>query len=276
MDGYKGNISYEVIGIVMKNVSNSTYDEEEVLERPYQVSAGVLALLAVLYGSISIIAVLGNTLVIFVIFKNKKMQSITNIFIANLAFGDVIIGIFSIPFQFQAALLQRWVVPFFLCPVAPFIKNLSVCVSVFTLTIISIDRYIAVMYPLRAGIKIKVAVFILVNIWLFGIISSLPNLIFFEVIYVPDEPFEGVVKPFCSHLYPSVMFRNLHIYYLVLIQYLLPLLVINFTYFRIVYTIWVAKAPGQFLDNQESTRTRNRKKVQYFDFSFENNSRFDL
>ncbi|XP_061166037.1 tachykinin-like peptides receptor 99D [Saccostrea echinata] len=200
-------------------------------------------------------------MVMFVIFRNKKMQSITNIFIANLAFADVIIGVFSIPFQFQAALLQRWVVPYFLCPLAPFIKNLSVCVSVFTLTIISIDRYIAVMYPLKAGIQMKVAVLLLVNIWLFGIISSLPNLIFFKVIFVPDEPFLDQMKPFCSHAYPSEMFRSLHIYFLFIIQYALPLVVINITYFRIVYRIWGTKAPGQSLDRQEVTRTRNRKKV---------------
>uniref|UniRef100_K1P9N1 Tachykinin-like peptide receptor 99D n=1 Tax=Magallana gigas TaxID=29159 RepID=K1P9N1_MAGGI len=189
------------------------------------------------------------------------MQSITNIFIANLALGDVLIGIFSIPFQFQAALLQRWVVPYFLCPVAPFIKNLTVCVSVFTLAIIAIDRYIAVMRPLKAGIKMKVATFVLVNTWLFGIISSLPNLLFFEVIDIPDIQFKNQTMPFCAHAYPSKMFMSVHVYYLSLMQYFLPLLVINFTYFRIVFKIWGTKAPGQQLEGHETTRIRNRKKV---------------
>lgn len=245
----------------VNNISNLTANQMENMESPFQVPVGVLSLLAVLYGLISILAVFGNLLVIIVILKNKNMQSITNIFIANLALGDVLIGIFSIPFQFQAALLQRWVVPYFLCPVAPFIKNLTVCVSVFTLTIIAIDRYIAVMRPLKAGIQMKVATFVLVNTWLFGIISSLPNLLFFEVIDIPDIQFKNQTMPFCAHAYPSKMFMSVHVYYLSLMQYFLPLLVINFTYFRIVFKIWGTKAPGQQLEGQETTRIRNRKKV---------------
>jgi hypothetical protein len=38
-----------------------------------------------------------------------------------------------------------------MCKVAPFIKNVSVMVSVLTLTLVAIDRYLAVIHPLKAG-----------------------------------------------------------------------------------------------------------------------------
>ena len=38
-------------------------------------------------------------------------------YIANLALADIIIGMFAIPFQFQAILLQRWALPPFMCKV---------------------------------------------------------------------------------------------------------------------------------------------------------------
>jgi leucokinin receptor len=37
------------------------------------------------------------------------MQNATNIFIANLAFADVVLGFFAAPFQWQSAMLNRWV-----------------------------------------------------------------------------------------------------------------------------------------------------------------------
>lgn len=52
-------------------------------------------------------------------------------------------------FQFQAALLQRWTLPDFMCAFCPFVQAVSVNVSVFTLTAIAIDRHRAIINPLR-------------------------------------------------------------------------------------------------------------------------------
>jgi leucokinin receptor len=52
-------------------------------------------------------------------------------------------------FQFQAALLQRWNLPHFMCPFCPFVQILSVNVSIFTLTAIAVDRHKAILNPLR-------------------------------------------------------------------------------------------------------------------------------
>jgi leucokinin receptor len=51
--------------------------------------------------------------------------------------------------QFQAALLQRWNLPHFMCAFCPFVQVLSVNVSVFTLTAIAVDRHRAILNPLR-------------------------------------------------------------------------------------------------------------------------------
>lgn len=226
----------------------------------YDVHTGIIVLLAFLYGSISLIAVLGNGIVILVIIRNRKMQTVTNIFIANLALSDVIIGIFSIPFQFQAALLQRWVLPVFMCSLAPFVTVVSVSVSVFTLTVIAIDRYIAVLYPLKAGFQKKVAAIVLAFIWLVGIISSLPEALFFQVKMQKDDA-EKEQKPFCTTEYPGTEFGKYYRCYLFIVQYLIPLVIINFSYFRIAYRIWGTKAPGQDIDRRDNVRTRNKKKV---------------
>jgi len=58
--------------------------------------------------------------------SRRSMHTVTNFFIANLSAADALIGLFSIPFQFQAALLQRWDLPRLLCKLAPFVKEVSV------------------------------------------------------------------------------------------------------------------------------------------------------
>lgn len=71
-------------------------DEEDFI---YEVPVGIVLLLALLYGTISLLAVIGNSLVIWIVMTTRTMQTVTNWYIANLAMADVIIGAFAIPFQ---------------------------------------------------------------------------------------------------------------------------------------------------------------------------------
>ncbi|KAI5699826.1 hypothetical protein M8J75_009409 [Diaphorina citri] len=125
--------------------NTSALDEEGI----YKVPTSIIILLSVFYGTISVLAVVGNFLVIWIVATSRRMQNVTNCFIANLALADIVIGLFAIPFQFQAALLQRWNLPNFMCPFCPFVQCLTVTVSVLTLTAIAVDRHRAILNPLR-------------------------------------------------------------------------------------------------------------------------------
>lgn len=65
----------------------------------YDVPAGIIALLSIFYGTISVLAVVGNSLVMWIIATSRRMQNVTNCFISNLALADIVIGLFAIPFQ---------------------------------------------------------------------------------------------------------------------------------------------------------------------------------
>ncbi len=75
--------------------------------RYFEVSTGILILLYILYGTISIAAVIGNALVIYIVITAKRMRTVTNVFIANLALSDVIIGLFAIPFQVKILIFNQ-------------------------------------------------------------------------------------------------------------------------------------------------------------------------
>lgn len=65
----------------------------------YQASLQEIVFLSLCFGSISIAAVIGNGLVMWIIATSRRMKSVTNYYIANLALADILIGVWSIPFE---------------------------------------------------------------------------------------------------------------------------------------------------------------------------------
>jgi len=256
------------LAVTTANLSSS-HDEEGL----FYVPPGLVAVLSVIYGSVSVIAVVGNLLVIVVVLTSARMRTVTNYFIANLSIADVMIGCLSIPFQFQAALLQRWDLPEILCPVAPFVKEVSVNVSIMTLTVISVDRYHAIVRPLKPGWTDRTASIIVAIVWAISVVSSLPAILAFRMVWITDGAALPVtttdgtvppVKPFCQPMFPVIAGTDtsqLYVIYLVIVQYFLPLCVISVAYARIMYRVWFSKAPGSAVDGRDKVMNRNKKKV---------------
>ncbi|XP_046960478.1 RYamide receptor-like [Vanessa cardui] len=240
------------------NATNDTYD------KLYDVPTGLIVLLSCLYGSISVLAVVGNFLVMWIVGTSRRMQSVTNCYIANLALADIVIGLFAVPFQFQAALLQRWLLPHFMCAFCPFVQALSVNVSVFTLTAIAVDRHRAIITPLSAHTSKRVAKVIIVLIWVLALSLAAPMAMSWEVIMVEEqEPVSKLYyeKPFCE---PTEFgSHSLAIYRLLLyiFQYIIPLFVITFAYAHMAMKLWGARAPGNAQEIRDANQMKNKKKV---------------
>lgn len=252
--------SESILSVITTPENVSTIPGNDSHHNLYEVPTGIICLLAFLYGSISLIAVTGNALVIFIIVKNRRMHTVTNIFIANLAVADVIIGMFSIPFQFQSALLQRWVLANFMCSLAPMVQVISVNVSIFTLTVIAVDRYIAVMHPFHAGCSQRSAAIIISITWVVAVSLAMPYAMFYWVDYV-EEP-DTDPKYWCNRHEPPGLLNFFYYFssFLIALQYLFPLTVICFCYCRIAWHIWGSRRPGAHVDT-EDLRGRNKRKV---------------
>lgn len=91
---------------------NITNEELEILElsgvcRPYDFS--YMPLIYYMYASIFVIALFGNLLVLYTVVTSRKMHTVTNFFIANLAVGDLLIMVFCVPFSVASIIvLQYW------------------------------------------------------------------------------------------------------------------------------------------------------------------------
>ncbi|XP_067647446.1 RYamide receptor-like [Eurosta solidaginis] len=248
------------------HISSEEVLEEEEFERLYSAPIEIIILLFIFYGSISVLAVIGNMLVIWVVITTRHMRTVTNTYIANLAVADVIIGIFCIPFQFQAALLQRWNLPWFMCGFCPFVQVLSVNVSVFTLTAIAIDRHRAIINPLRARPSKFFSKLILVGIWIVALFFATPSGIAFRVElinerYREDGIIYNVTRPFCMNINLTDEQLKAYRYTLVVVQYCVPFLVISFVYIQMAVKLWLTETPGNAQDTRDLAWMRNKKKV---------------
>lgn len=107
----------------------------------------------IMYISIFIFALFGNGVVCFIVYSSPRMRTVTNYFIVNLAVGDILMSLFCVPFSFfPTLLLQYWPFGSLLCHLVNYSQAISVLVSAYTLVAISIDRYIAILWPLRPRI----------------------------------------------------------------------------------------------------------------------------
>ena len=124
------------------NISSNGSSGSPLPEQPYEITHEVWlrGILIFFYTVIFILGVSGNLLVVFVVVRNKSMQTITNIFITNLAVSDIMMCLLAVPFTPLSAFLKSWVFGEALCHILPMTLGVSVYVSTLTSTAIAIDR----------------------------------------------------------------------------------------------------------------------------------------
>ncbi|XP_006639672.1 nociceptin receptor [Lepisosteus oculatus] len=110
---------------------------------------GVKITIVVLYMIVCVVGLVGNCLVMYVIIRYTKMKTATNIYIFNLALADSLVLI-TLPFQGTDVFLGFWPFGNVLCKIAISIDYYNMFTSTFTLTMMSVDRYIAVCHPVKA------------------------------------------------------------------------------------------------------------------------------
>ena len=102
----------------------------------------------VLY-TIVLVTAIGNILVLVAIYINKRLQTTFNYFIVNLAITDVAVAITAMSFHTTDNFLGYWPFGAFLCGVWIFFDYGMTFASVFTLVLVSVDRFWGVTWTLH-------------------------------------------------------------------------------------------------------------------------------
>jgi len=168
-------------------------------------------------------------------YRNPRMKTVTNLFIANLAFADLNVVLINIPMNIIKFKLDPWPFGLVICKIVTSLLGITLAASVGSLIAIALDRYSAIVNPLKPRMRTRHAFYIIIAIWISAIVLATPMLVFSNVkdgSCVEDWP------------YATVRWQRVYTYFVLVTMYLLPLGTISGLYFMI-YINLMRKEPLQ-------------------------------
>ncbi|XP_058454971.1 adipokinetic hormone/corazonin-related peptide receptor variant I-like isoform X2 [Malaya genurostris] len=189
----------------------------------------------VLYSVLMIVSAIGNITVLTLLIKRRlKTHSRIDMMLTHLAIADLLVTFLMMPLEIAWAYTVRWMAGDIMCRLMAFCRTFGLYLSSFVLVCISVDRYYAVLQPLklskrRGRIIISIA-------WTLAFICSTPQVFIFHV-----EPHPNVTWYEQCVTYNSFKNENHHIVYNILVlifMYALPLITIICSYASIYMEIF--------------------------------------
>uniref|UniRef100_A0AAF5PJR6 G-protein coupled receptors family 1 profile domain-containing protein n=1 Tax=Wuchereria bancrofti TaxID=6293 RepID=A0AAF5PJR6_WUCBA len=188
----------------------------------------VIVPFAIAYLLIFILGVIGNILVICLTLSDRKLQTVQNMFILNLASADLVVCIFSLPITPVANVYKNWYFGSAMCHGLPWMQGIAVFIGTFSLCAISVDRYIMVILPTRRIINKTRSKYITIVLWTLSIISTLPYAMYMDLIVV-----DGICGQFCTENWPSSRLRSVYTIFVFVVQFVIPLTIMFICYYHI-------------------------------------------
>lgn len=186
---------------------------------------------------IFLLSSLGNCAVMGVIVKHRQLRTVTNAFILSLSLSDLLTALLCLP----AAFLDLFAPPGdsgpwrSFCAASRFFSSCFGIVSTFSVALISLDRYCAIVRPPRDKLGRRRALQLLAGAWVAALGFSLP----WELLRAPREP--PAPQSFHRCLYRTspdpAQLGAAYSVGLVVACYLLPFLLMCFCRYHICKTV---------------------------------------
>ena len=217
----------------------------------------------VTYCLIFIVSLVANSLIVMIVYKTPNLRKPINYFIANMASSDLLYAIFWMPWNLSHLHTNSFLIGGqlgqALCKLVPFFGNLSFFVSIQNLILIAVDRFGAVVFPLRSPlIRSKLCPFFILSTWIVAVAVSSPDLFTNELVENPEgtlcvvewKKAFGESSSFASFVLASF---SLFIY--------IPVLLLVILYSIIVIKLKTQAHPGEQSANSQQQRDRRNRNV---------------
>lgn len=190
-------------------------------------------LLPPLYSLVFVSGFVGNVLVVLILINCKKLKSMTDIYLLNLAASDLLF-LFTIPFWAHYA-AEQWDFGNTMCQLLTGFYFIGFFSGIFFIILLTMDRYLAIVHAVFA-LKARTVPFGVVTsvvTWVVAVFASLPGIIFTR------SQKEGSHRTCSPHFPPSQyhFWKNFQTLKMTILGLVLPLLVMIICYSGILKTL---------------------------------------
>ncbi|XP_022086364.1 prokineticin receptor 2-like [Acanthaster planci] len=201
----------------------------------------VKVFLAVTFILTIVISGVGDSLLVFIILFHKRLRTVTNLMIANLAVSDALMALLSAPFTLHYYMTDNWAFGSVMCRFVGTVKNASLFVSVNTLLVIAVDRFVGIFNPLRPRMGKGTLSVILCSIWSFSVLITIPTPLYTETSSGFDCRGEWIT--FCSEMWHNPTAGKVYVTIITVVEFVMPALVMGVVYIKIATQLWFHRHP---------------------------------
>ncbi|CAH1265088.1 AVPR1B [Branchiostoma lanceolatum] len=213
---------------------------------------------------IMFMALVGNGFIITVLTTSSTKQrfSRVNIFILNLAIGDLCVCAVTMTAEIMFVAFDQWVLGAVMCKIVVYGQVVTLASTTFILTAMTIDRHQAITKPLHFQSESSARRMVSLS-WFLAFMVAIPQLL----IFVEEErqSATGAVKHVCvSQGYTAEWQRKAYVSWLAFYVLVAPTIIISSCYIRIVWTLWHTESTcpsGQNYSSRSRTDSISRAKI---------------
>ena len=215
------------------------------------------------YCLIFVVSLLGNSFIGIIVYKTHTLRKPINFFIVNMAMSDLLYPIFLFTRRLTDLYTGSWLISGrlgqALCKLSSFFIDVSFVVSVQSLVLIAVDRFGAVVFPLRSPlISSKLCPFFILATWIIAMVVLSPYLVAFKLAVYRGQ--------LCCLVWwneafgESISHKN-YLLAMSVVFFYIPIALLTILYSIIVIKLKSQKIPGEQSVNAEQRRAKRNKIV---------------
>ena len=216
------------------------------------------------YCLILVVSLVGNLFIPIIVYKTQTLRKPINFFIVNMAVSDLLFPVLFLPSELIRMHVGFWLVdgPLgqALCKLIHFLADCSSVVSVQSLVLIGMDRYAAVVFPLRSPlISSKASPFFIVATWIVAMAVNSPYLFAYKLVEYPGQwlQCEWRWKEAFGE-FPSDANYTLANF---VVTFYIPIVLLTILYSKLLIKLKTQVRPGEPSVNAEEQRSHRNRNV---------------